>query len=207
MLKGNLATRPFYNERAVRIVLAVLAVFVLIITVVSVTRVVSLQKRGGALNADASRAEVRSTELRRATARLRGGVDAKELQAVSAAALEANGLVDRRTFSWTELFNRFEATQPPDVRITAVKPKVEKGSFTLSIALVARDVNDVDAFMENLERTGAFPGLLAREEHVIESGELEAAIESRYIASPPVAATVGAKPVRAAGARKGPAVR
>ena len=36
------------------------------------------------------------------------------------AAREANALIDRRAFSWTELLNQFQATLPPDVRIGGV---------------------------------------------------------------------------------------
>jgi hypothetical protein len=39
---------------------------------------------------------------------------------VQTAAHEANALIDRRTFSWTELLNQFQATLPPDVRIGGV---------------------------------------------------------------------------------------
>ena len=42
-----------------------------------------------------------------------------------AAAREANQLIDRRAFSWTDLFNRFEETLPADVRIVAVTPQVD----------------------------------------------------------------------------------
>ena len=43
---------------------------------------------------------------------------------MASAAREANLLIDRRTFSWTELFNQFEATLPADVRISTITPHI-----------------------------------------------------------------------------------
>ena len=81
-------------------------------------------------------------------------------------ARQANDLIDRRTFSWTELFNQFETTLPDEVRITAVRPSVdrEKG-IVLRVNVVARGVEDVDEFMENLDATGAFPDVRPAEDH------------------------------------------
>ena len=45
MLRTNLSTRPFYNERAVPLALAVVAVLVLAATVFNVTRLVALSQR------------------------------------------------------------------------------------------------------------------------------------------------------------------
>ena len=54
------------------------------------------------------------------------GINQDELAASwSRAAQEANALIDQRTFSWTELFNQIEATLPPDVMLTSVRPAVQ----------------------------------------------------------------------------------
>ncbi len=46
--------------------------------------------------------------------------------------------------------------------------------------LIVRDIDDVNQFMENLEATGAFTGLLARQERVDEQGQLQAILETGY---------------------------
>ena len=58
-------------------------------------------------------------------ARLRASVDPKQIDVASVDARQANDLIDRRTFSWTELFNRFETTLPDDVRITSCGRKLD----------------------------------------------------------------------------------
>ena len=129
MIRTNLSTRPFYNERAVRLWLLVRG-----------------DRRGRRHDLQrharrcATRAATRSwrrrrrrtrrapTELRRTAASLRASVDARQIDAASVDARQANDLIDRRTFSWTELFNQFEATLPDDVRITSVRPTLDQAS-------------------------------------------------------------------------------
>jgi Tfp pilus assembly protein PilN len=182
MLRTNLSTRPFYNERAVTLGLAGLAVLVGVFTLYNVSALVSLSRRHTALRAEIATSERRATELRQQAARVRAAIDPSALAAVSTAAHEANQLIDRRTFSWTELFNRFEATLPPDVRISAVKPSIDpEGRFVVSMTVVARRVEDIDAFIEALEKTGSFSGVLSRTERTNEDDMIEAELAGVYL--------------------------
>jgi Tfp pilus assembly protein PilN len=197
MLRTNLSTRPFYNERAVMLALAVIALAVLAFTVFNVTQLAALTTRQSALGAAANRAEDSARDLRQKALRARGSVDQARLAAVAAAAHEANSLIDRRVFSWTELFNRFEATLPAGVRIAAVRPSVDQeGRLIMSIAVVARSVDDVDAFIEALEGTHAFSDLLSREERFNEDNLLEATLRGVYKPERAPAASAAATPER-----------
>ena len=183
MIRTNLATRPFYNERAVRLVLLAVAIVALGATVFNISRVIQLSKRDTRLAIQASSDEERAAELRRTAASQRATIDPRALDRASVDARQANELIDRRTFSWTELLNRFEATLPDDVRITSVQPKIDpKKGIVLSITVLAKGVDDVGQFMDNLEKTGAFADLLAHENHFLEdkSGELQATLETIY---------------------------
>src|SRR5690349_23945187 len=108
MLRTNLATRPFYNVRVVHTVLGVIAIAVIAITVFNVVQYARLSGRERSLGADATRAETEAAGLRAQAARLRAQIDPKDLQAVAAAAREANAVIDQRAFSWTDLFAEFE---------------------------------------------------------------------------------------------------
>ena len=182
MIRTNLSTRPFYNERAVHIVLLVLAVIVVAATAWNVTRILRYSSSDTRLATQASRDEARAAELRQQAARLRAGVDPKQVELASVGARQANDLIDRRTFSWTELLNRFETTLPDEVRITAVRPRVdrEKG-ILLRVNVIARGVDDVAEFMENLEATGSFKDARPAEEHMNEAGQLETTLEIGYV--------------------------
>lgn len=195
MLRTNLSTRPFYNERLVRLAIIALALVAVALTVFNVTRVLVLTTTNSDVAQRIDQAERRATELRREAARVRAQIDRREMQAVATAAREANQLIDRRTFSWTELFNRFEATLPPDARISDVRPKIERdGSLSVTVVVIARRVEDLDRFIENLEATGAFRNVLAREESTTSDGLIRAVLEGQYAAAaaePPPSSDAG----------------
>lgn len=185
MITSNLATRPFYNERAVRFWLTGVAALVALATIFNVSRTIYYSKSDTELARQATNDETRAADLGADAAELRASVDAKQIEAASIEARQANDLIDRRTFSWTELFNRFEATLPPNVRVTSVQPRIDQDRrIVLTITVRARSVGDVDRFMENLEGVGAFAGLLSREERVNDEGQIEASLETVYVAHP-----------------------
>jgi type IV pilus assembly protein PilN len=182
VIRTNLSTRPFYNEGAVRSWLAVLAILAVAATVFNVFRVVGYSRSDTELATQASRDEVRAAEIRATAAKLRASVDIKQVDVASGEARQANELIDRRTFSWTELFNRLETTLPPEVRITSVRPRLDRDRrIMLTISVLARGVDDVNEFMERLEATGAFANVLSRDEKITDSGQLLASLECEYV--------------------------
>ena len=182
MIRTNLATRPFYNERLINLWLLLLAAMVVLATVFNVTRVRSDSGNNTELASQASQNVTRTNELRRTASQLRATLDAKQIEAVSADAREANTLIDRRTFSWTALFNRFETTLPDDARITSVRPKVDRDhKITLTLSIVAKSVGDVDEFMSKLDETGAFKDLYSTDERPNEEGQIESVLSMVYM--------------------------
>ena len=180
MIRTNLSTRPFYNDRAVSVWLGLLAALVIGTTLLNVGSVIRYSESDSVLATQAAQDTERAAALRADAAKLRASVDLKQVDLISTEARLANDLIDRRVFSWTELFNQSK-TLPPEVRITAVRPNVDRdGRILLLVNLVSRGVDDVNQFMENLEQTKAFMGLLTREEHVNDTGQLEATLESFY---------------------------
>ena len=181
MIRGNLSTRPFYNEPAVHLWLFVAAVVVAVATLFNVVQMLRYSRSDTELARQAANDEARATELRSEAARLRATVDAKQIERASLEAHQANELIDRRTFSWTALWNEFEATLPPNVRITSFRPRTDpKRGNVVTITIVARGVDDVQQFMDSLEKTGAFPELFPPSERTNEQGQLETAIEAVY---------------------------
>lgn len=185
MLRTNLATRPFYNERLTALVIGALALLVAVGTVLNLVWLVSLSGRDAALREEAQETTARAADLRRQAQAARARVDRKELLAVSAAAQEANALIDGRTFSWTELFNRFEETLPRGVRITAVHPARDQDGerFSVTIDVEAREVDEVEAFMDALEARGGFHEVLARREQVDDEGLVVVSVTGFYAPS------------------------
>jgi type IV pilus assembly protein PilN len=182
MLRTNLATRPFYNERAVRLVLGLILVIVIAVTAFSVAELIRLSDSQRTLGARAAESEQDAARLRREAATVRAQINAKELETVASAAREANGIIDQRAFSWSELFDQLEQTLPADVRITAIDPTLTKeGQFIIQIAVQARRSEDVDQFIESLEKTGSFRDMITPIESTNDDGLLEAVIRGTYI--------------------------
>lgn len=194
MLRTNLSTRPFYNERLVHLTMGVLALAVLTVTVFNLWEVFVLSGRHAQLQARISEADARARTARADALRIRAGINPRELETASVAAREANAIIERRAFSWTDLFNRFESTLPDTVRITSVVPRIDKdGVITVTVVVLARTVEGIETFIENLEEDGAFSGFLSTEEFPDETGVLQATLVGRY-APPATPAQKGARP-------------
>jgi Tfp pilus assembly protein PilN len=182
MLRANLATRPFYNERAVQLALGLILVIAIAVTAFNVAELIRLSGSQRILGARAAESERDAARLRREAATVRAQINAKELETVASAAREANGIIDQRAFSWSELFDQLEQTLPDDVRITAIDPTLTKeGQFIIQIAVQARRSEDVDQFIESLEKTGSFRDMITPLESTNDDGLLEAVIRGTYI--------------------------
>jgi hypothetical protein len=187
MFRGNLATRPFYNDRAVTAVIAAVAVLVALFTAFNVTRLVSLTSRRAAIQARIAQGRDEATRIRTEAAALQQGIDRASLAGLAGSAREANALIDQRTFSWTALFALLEKAMPMDVRLVAVSPRVEQGQFTVALTIVARDLPDIDTLIDALMETGAFHDVAPTETQGREDGTYSARIQGAYRA-------VGAQP-------------
>ena len=182
MLRTNLSTRPFYNERAVQLALGLVAVIVAIVTGFNIVEVVRLTGSQQTLGAHAFEAEGEAARLRTEAAAIRAQINAKELETVANAAREANGIIDQRAFSWSGLLDQLEQTLPDDVRIRAVDPSLnQQGQFVIDITVQARRPEDVDQFIEALEKTGSFRDVITPAEATNEEGLLQAVIRGIYV--------------------------
>ncbi|HEY3381426.1 MAG TPA: PilN domain-containing protein [Vicinamibacterales bacterium] len=182
MLRTNLSTRPFYNERLVRVALLATGALIVALSIFNVVEVRSLSARHADLVGRVRQSEERAVQLREQAAQARRSIDRKELEAVGTAAREANALIDQRTFSWTELLNRLETTLPADVRIESIRPSTDRdGHLTVAVVVLARRAEDVETFVEALQGSGTFLGLFSRTETTTPQGLLEVALEGRYM--------------------------
>ena len=196
MLRTNLATRPFYNVRAVHLALGALIALVIGLGALNGIQLLRLGMSQSQLGARAAESEREAARLRADAVRIRNQIDPQELQSVANAAREANTIIDQRAFSWTDLFAEFEQTLPSDVRITAVQPRLDDGSFVVAIGVEARRAEDLDAFIEALEARGAFHNVLAVQEQTNNEGLIQAVVDGSYVppARPVDDAPAGAAP-------------
>ena len=192
MIHVNLSTRPFYNERVVHLVLGVVGLAAGAVFVAGLLQVATLSRERGVLAAVAERNEGAVQAAAAAAEGLRRQIREEDRQRLVEAAGEANSLIERRLFSWTEFFNRIEQTLPACVRLTSVRPDIAAGDVTVAIGVLGRGVADIDTFIDRLEATGAFTGMLAREESVTDAGTYRTLLVGSYRPGAVGAAPAGA---------------
>jgi Tfp pilus assembly protein PilN len=203
MLRTNLATKPFYNERLVHWLIAGAAIAVIAFTAFNVSAYLRLSGRQGGLSADIARDEAMARTLASRAADARRRIDAKSLERVRAQAAEANGIIDARTFSWTALFDDIEATLPPTVMLTAITPSIGPDGASVRLTVLGRTVEAIDTFIERLEATTRFENVQPSSETVTEEGLFQTQVTGRYLTTPPAAAPAATPPASAVSAVPG----
>jgi hypothetical protein len=205
MLRTNLATRPFYNERLVHWLLGAAALLVVLFTTFNVSAYLRLSGRQGGLEADAARDEQQARTLSARALEARRRLDPKSLERIGAQAAEANAIIDARTFSWTALFDDIEATLPPSVMLTAISPSIGPDGATVRLTVLGRTVEGIDTFIERLETTKRFENVQPSSEIVTEEGLFQTQVTGRYLAAPPASAAplAPAAPAAAGPGRQG----
>jgi hypothetical protein len=182
VLRGNLSSRPFYNERLVALALVLVGVIAGAITLYNGSQLLALSGQRRTLRAKIDHDQQEAARIRTEATRLQQSVDRSALNILASSTREANELIERRTFSWTVLFDLIEKTMPIDVRLVAVSPRVEKGEFKIDMIVVARRAANVDDFIEALQATGSFHEAIPIDQSTKEDGTLTATISTAYVA-------------------------
>jgi len=200
MLRGNLSSRPFYNERLVNLILIVAAVAGVVLAIFNTTKILEYTSENTRRTVGQRDAEAETRQLQDAAAKERSSVDRNALIMLGFETQEANELIDKRLFSWTVFFSLVEKTLPLDVRLVAVAPKVEKGELHIEMTVNAKRRDDLAVFLDALQNTGSFYDMNAGEQQRNDDGSYDATLSGGYLAP----ATRSSKTTGAAGGAKRP---
>ena len=155
------------------------------LTAFNAIRIIALSRQNTELSSLINRDHDEAQRLTREAQRIRAGINQAELETTANAAALANSLIDQRTFSWTEFFNRIEETLPPDVMLTAVRPSFNDNVTTIQMTVLGRRSEDLDEFMEKLEATGAFDSVLPAQRDTTDEGLDRLLLQTIYTGVPP----------------------
>ncbi len=180
MLKINLATRPFYNEPAVHVVLLVLGTTALALLFFAGRTVLELSASYTETIESAELSEARTGSIIQDITNLEADVSEGELDNLRLSAAEANRLIDQRLFSWTELFNVIERALPNRVMLTGLRPTGISGNMSLTIGVIGERVVDIEQFIEQLEASSSLENVLARQEQRTENGMYSAQLIGEF---------------------------
>jgi Tfp pilus assembly protein PilN len=74
-----------------------------------------------------------------------------------------NSLIDDRSFPWTRIFTDLERTLPPGVRVVSISPHLDNGRAEISLQVGAQTGASEVQFLEAMESSKAFSGLVVKE--------------------------------------------
>lgn len=191
----NLATRPVRNERLPALLFLVAALALLIVTAQHALIVYRLRPGGSkALHAEVERLRDESRKLTQ---------EAGDLRRVTVSGQDLfvwatlKGLVDRRTFWWSKLFQVLEQMMPADVRIISLVPKVRDEDRIIDFIVHVRQEQE-DAgirFEQALRKRPEFADVVLKSmNRDAQGGEIEFQISARYLAGQPTEASPPVSP-------------
>lgn len=175
----NLATRPFYNDRAVHLVLAAIGLAAVAVLGLEAARLAELSRAYDALQREAEAAESEAAAVARETAGLERDTPPDAADALTASADEVNRLIRQRLFSWTAFFEVIEQTLPADVMLSAVRPDTDDAGAEVALEVIGRTVADIEEFIRRLEESGVFADVLARQGERNDEGMYRAQLRGR----------------------------
>ena len=185
MLDINLATRPFYNERVVHVVLLLLGTGAFLLMALGGQSVYELSTSHAEVIRTAELAEAETGTIAQETLGLQENISDDELEALRLSAAEANRLIDQRVFSWTDLFNVIERTLPNRVMLTGLRPTGTSDNLTLTIGVIGERITDIEQFIDQLEASQSVTNVLARQEQRTEDGMYSAQLIGEFSGSIP----------------------
>lgn len=186
MLRGNLSSRPFYNERLVSLVLLLVAVAGLALTAFNASRLTALSSTRAELDGQIQRDLGEASRIEAEATGIQGAFDVEAVRELAASTAEANALIADRTFSWTGFFGIVEGILPYDVRLVGVAHRFEEGERMLVLNVIARLDSDINELVRGMLDSGRFYDVLPTEKRRNEDGTLSAVIETYYLPASPV---------------------
>jgi hypothetical protein len=165
----NLARRPAENLRRIRVVwggaVALLgALFLILGTIALIGWLGSrpIQKQTNAVRADMA-------PLVSDSARIQAPLANPHVRLELDQAAFFNQLIDRKSVSWTRLFERLEQIMPPGVELVSLRPQVRDGQSAIDIRFASDTLEPAIDFVHQLESSSDFSG--ARVERETEAAQ------------------------------------
>ncbi len=179
VLNLNLATRPLRNRRF--FMTAMRALVALFIILAGLAAFAILKYGGGGSRLKAAMAETSrvQAEAGREEMRLKADIDREEKLSRARVDL-VNGIILKKTFSWTGLLSELEAALPGPSYITTLSPSFTAGgAVDLEMSVTSRSLEDLEAFITALNARG-FKNIKVGGEQRSEDGRVLTPISTTY---------------------------
>jgi Tfp pilus assembly protein PilN len=146
----NLAMRPFYNSTLYAVAFALGLALLVGMTAFNGYTFLADRLALGRMTDARSRLEAGLDDLDRQEAHLRREVSRISLPKVGQQSAFARDAILQREMSWTELFNRLERVQPPNVRVRSIRPSIDQSRVKIRVVGIAQNYEAFTQFEEAL---------------------------------------------------------
>ena len=155
--KLNLSSNPFRNRALPWTVTAIITVFSIIALIFIAQKTFQKNAQAQATARDVAELRKQSDELNKRADEIRQALTPEQQRDLKS----VHTVVDRKQFSWSQLFADLEAALPRDVRVQriAVKEVRSDGARTvanLELVVVSKNSTIVTEMIQNMEREGIF---------------------------------------------------
>ena len=155
--KINLASRPFRNRTLPWVITGVLGLVSLVALVFVVGQTRETNAKAAAVERDLRDLTQQSDALKQRAEQVTNAMTPEQQQVFQS----AQGLVDRKRFSWSKLFADLEAALPGGVRVARINVRdvALRGEQTvaeLELAVVERVPNSITGMIVDMDRAGVF---------------------------------------------------
>jgi len=205
--KLNLASNPFRNRALPWTVASIVAVASLIALILIAQSTIQTNAKAAITEGEVAKLQKENDDLHKRAEAIRIALTPEQQTALKA----AHGLVDRKRFSWSELFADLEAALPGSVRIARivvqdVRTQDDRTVANLDLTVASKNPTLVTQMIEDMEREGVFHAELRAQTLQRGRGESGAEYEMNVHYVPRAGVSIGAsergnRPVDTAGER------
>ena len=94
-----------------------------------------------------------------------------------------NGIIDERSFDWTQMFMDLEKLVPVGVHVVSIQPQLEKGHMFVRLTVNATTDESKMKFLHAVENSPAFSNVELSSVHTAQSGEQALELHAIYVRS------------------------
>jgi len=165
----NLASRPFRNEALFYFIYAMAVVAVVGLSFYNWLNYVYYADNSREIKEDILQKEVALRRQQHELSYYEHAFEPQNVEELRSLVDFINRIINRRIFSWTELFNQFENLMPSRIMMVSIAPIVEEGMIRINLRLMGDGYPNILNLIENLEQSPVFfsvyPTMEGEKEH------------------------------------------
>lgn len=164
LIRINLSTTPLENHTIYVITTLILLIVALILAfsnVYGTINIINKKQEASKVNIELN-AKIKSNELK--IKALQSNINSIRTKEFLEKCDYINIIVNKRVFSWTQLFNEFEDILPNSVRMIQVTPSIEKGEIKITLVVAAKNLESFLELLKRLESSKVFKNVIVSRE-------------------------------------------